>query len=138
MNEPKSKSNVDSKEKATELPAARKKKNEDLSKLIVRTDPTERVLTEYYVALRPFLDGDHQVSFQHQFMLADEHFVDNNDQIVPRKDSKNLPKKMPPKSDEKSSKDKDKESRSTDGRPHVFQCSARFQLHRYVTEEQCV
>jgi hypothetical protein len=71
----------------------KKKKNEDLSKLVTRKDPIETILAEFKVELRPFLDGDNQISFTFKSLLQQQ--IDaNNEQINQIKVSK---KKESPK-----------------------------------------
>ena len=69
----------------------KKKKNEDLSKLIIRTDPIDNVLFEFPVDLRPFLDGDYQVSRSFEILLQDP--TNSNQPLLTNKIDKKISKK---------------------------------------------
>lgn len=119
----------------------KKKKNEDLSKLVIRQSPEEKVLLEFPIALRSFLEGDHQHSqtFEHLFPVEQPT-------IVPAKtDKKNLKKSDSIQQERQKSSSsklsKDKKIISDDvvpPPPQPFRCSIHFQLHRYLSSEEYI
>ena len=94
----------------------KKKKNEDLSKLIIRKDPEETILAEFKVELRPFLDGDYQVSSTFKSLLQQQ--IDaNNQQLNPIKPNK---KKDSSKTDSPNEKKKASSSKSNEDKSKGF------------------
>ncbi|CAF1342525.1 unnamed protein product [Rotaria magnacalcarata] len=154
----KNKSNA-SRDKKNETPV-KKKKIEDLSKLIIRTDPIETILAEFNIDLRSFLDGDYQVLFQYksvleqqkQYFLSQQENIevksgkqkDSSDKNDSNKDKKRAsPFKLPQdklrdqQKDKKNINENDNESDKID-LIQPFQCSIQFQLQRFVTQEQII
>ena len=118
----------------------KKKKNEDLSKLVIRQTPEEKVLVEFPLDLRSFLEGDHQHSqtFEHLFP------VEQPIPIATKADKKNLKKadsiqqERQKSSSSKLSKDKKIINEEIPLPPQPFRCSIHFQLHRYLSSEQYI
>lgn len=51
-----------------------------MTKLVTRTDPQEKILAQFHVELRPFLDGDYQVSSSFKAILQEQ--IDSNQQLI--------------------------------------------------------
>jgi hypothetical protein len=133
----------------------KKKKNEDLSKLVTRNDPIETILAQFNVELRPFLDGDYQVSFTFKSLLQQQ--IDSNYEQIKTTKKKDSPndKKRSASSKEKqkgflflffsfySNFNLDKKLLNENPSeplplPDPFQCSIQFQLQRYVSQSQII
>ncbi|CAF1118107.1 unnamed protein product [Adineta steineri] len=118
-------------EKKVEAPV-KKKKPEDLSKLVTRTDPIEEIFAEFHVELRSILDGDYQVSFPYKCLIQQQIDL-NTQQNLPIKPNKKDNKKT----DSTQDKNKEKQKAQTNEPiplPQPFQCSVHFQLHRILSE----
>ena len=59
--------------------------------MIIRTDPIENILFEFPVDLRPFLDGDYQISRSFEILLQDP--TNSNQSLLTNKIDKKVSKK---------------------------------------------
>jgi hypothetical protein len=74
----------------------KKKKTEDLSKLVVRTEPVEDVLLEFNVPLRALLDGDYQVVQSAETVIQQDVSSEQQQPPTTKPSKKNVKKRDAP------------------------------------------
>ncbi|CAF1077248.1 unnamed protein product [Rotaria sordida] len=142
-----------SKDKKSENPV-KKKKIEDLSKLVRLKDPIETVLSEFNVQLRPFLDGDYQVNIEYKSPIEQQIDSINQTKSIKEKDvdknDSNKDKKQhrsPSKSNQDKTNDQLKDKKQLNENQSEYdknnlvqpiQSSILFQLHRFIAQQQII
>ncbi|CAF1454602.1 unnamed protein product, partial [Rotaria sordida] len=142
-----------SKDKKSENPV-KKKKIEDLSKLVRLKDPIETVLSEFNVQLRQFLDGDYQVNIEYKSPIEQQIDSINQTKSIKEKDvdknDSNKDKKQhrsPSKSNQDKTNDQLKDKKQLNENQSEYdknnlvqpiQSSILFQLHRFIAQQQII